>query len=207
MEPGQIQIVLFDYGGVLAEEGFTNGLHAIAGQSGLEAETFFHTAAEIMYDCQYVTGKTDEATYWELVRQETGISGSDIELTGAILDRFILRREMMQAVEHIKQAGLRTAILSDQTDWLYRLEERDHFLHLFNPVLNSYHLGITKRDPEVFPLAAKLVNAAPGHILFIDDNAGHIDRAASQGLQTHHFQSAAGFMKFLKKNLSLEIEP
>ncbi len=48
------QVVLFDYGGVLAEEGFTAGLKAIAVAHGLDPDHFFHRATEIIYACDYV---------------------------------------------------------------------------------------------------------------------------------------------------------
>ncbi len=35
--------------------------------------------------------------------------------------------------------------------------------------------------------------------LFVDDNIGHIDRAAAAGLHTHHFNGHDGFMKRLQE--------
>ena len=98
--PGGIKTVLFDFGGVLAEEGFRQGLMAIAGRFGLDPQVFFNTATEIIYACGYVTGKTGESDYWELIRQQTGIKGSDQELTGEILSRFVPRPQML---EHVKK--------------------------------------------------------------------------------------------------------
>jgi putative hydrolase of the HAD superfamily len=192
-------VVLFDFGGVLAEEGFAAGLRAIAVSRGLEPEKFFRQAERIIYDCGYVTGRNSEAGFWARVREECGISGSDSELTGEIQRRFILRPGMLAQVRGLQARGIRTGILSDQTDWLEQLDRRDHFLAAFDPVLNSYHLGRSKRQPETFREAVRLLGVAPGLILFVDDNPGHIGRAAALGLQVHHFLDETGFAADLRQ--------
>lgn len=190
-----IELVLFDFGGVLAEEGFADGLMAIARQFDLSPEDFFQTATEIIYECGYVTGKATEGDYWRLIRQRTGITGDDASLAREIQKRFILRPRMIEAVEKLKRRKVRTAILSDQTDWLDQLNERDQFAKKFEKIINSFHTGKTKRNPESFTEAAKSLKLAPGKILFVDDNEGHISRAEMQGMQVHHFQGVSGFLE------------
>ena len=185
--------VLFDFGGVLAEEGFANGLRAIAARHGLDPAPFLAQVEEIIYACGYVTGRCSEAEFWARVRRECGIAGSDAELTGEIQRRFVLRPGMLAKARALNALRIRTGILSDQTDWLEQLDRRDHFLALFDPVLNSYYLGHSKREPETFLAAARLLGLSPAEILFVDDNAGHIGRAAALGLQVHHFTAEGGF--------------
>ncbi|MFO7606695.1 MAG: HAD family phosphatase [Desulfurivibrionaceae bacterium] len=194
----QVRVFLFDYGGVLAEEGFTAGLKAIASGNGLAPELFFERATEIIYACGYVTGRVSAADYWELVRREFPVKGADDELSGEILSRFILRPEMIAKVRAIKRQGMGAAILSDQTDWLDILDRRDDFLTEFDPVLNSYYLGSTKREPATFIEAARIIGVNPGEIIFVDDNPGHIERAAALGLKTHLFTSESAFDRELK---------
>jgi len=204
MSRPSITAVLFDYGGVLAEEGFEQGLQAIARANGLDPEEFFETATRIIYECGYVTGRADEHHYWELVRERTGITGSDQELTQEILSRFVLRPEMMAAVERLRQAGLLACILSDQTDWLDRLERRDRFFHRFDRVFNSYHLGKTKRDPSHFTDVLRVLDLAPQEVLFVDDNLGHVQRARQLGIIAHHFKNVP---EFLAAARTLGLEP
>ncbi|MCK4839158.1 MAG: HAD family phosphatase [Desulfobulbaceae bacterium] len=192
------QVMLFDYGGVLAEEGFTAGLKAIGVAHGLEPDLFFHQATEIIYACGYVIGKGTAADFWDLVRQELTIQGSDDELSNEILSRFILRQGMIDKVQAIKLQGIRTAILSDQTNWLDLLDQRDNFLAEFDPVINSYYLGTTKRDPATFSEALRILAVQPEQVLFVDDNRGHIARAAKLGLQTHLFTNEAAFGRELR---------
>lgn len=174
--------VLFDYGGVLAEEGFREGLYAIARKNGLDPEWLFLRASGAIYETGYITGRATEADYWETMRRETGICGTDEELTGEILPRFILRPVMIDAVRQLRRKRYIVAIASDQVDWLERLDERDHFYGEFDRVFNSYRLGKGKRDATFFDDVADALMLAPGELLFLDDNAEHVERAASKGL-------------------------
>ena len=182
--------VLFDYGGVLAEEGFRGGLYAIARKNGLDPEPFFLHASDAIYETGYITGRATESEYWEALRRATGIRGTDEELTGEILPRFILRPVMIDAVRRLRRKGYLVAIASDQVDWLERLDERDHFYGEFDRVFNSYRIGKGKRDATFFDDVANALMLAPGELLFLDDNAGHVGRAASRGLNAMVFRTA-----------------
>lgn len=194
-----ITTVLFDYGGVLAEEGFALGLAAIARENNLDPDFFFHTAGEAIYACGYVTGKSTEQAYWQLVRSQTGIQGEDRALTEAILSRFILRPRMLGAVRALREQGLNPVVLSDQTDWLDRLNERQPFFQEFSRIFNSYYLGKSKREPSLFTDVLATLKVEAHRALFIDDNPGHIDRAATLGLETHLFTSEALFFADLAR--------
>jgi len=184
-----IRLVLFDYGGVLAEEGFRAGLMAIAKQAGLDPAAFFAMATEAVYTTGYVTGHGTEADFWQCLRQQARLIGTDQELTREILDRFVPRPGMLALVGSLRAGGLRTAILSDQTNWLDELEARQGFSRYFEKVCNSFHTGMSKRDPATFTRTAMLLGEVPGRILLVDDNQGNTRRVERQGLHAHLFVS------------------
>ena len=69
--------------------------------------------------------------------------------------------------------------------------ERAHF---------SYEFGTCKPDPQVFLRLLERLGKTPEESLFIDDTASYIEGAARAGLQTHHFQSAAGLRSVLEQH-------
>jgi putative hydrolase of the HAD superfamily len=53
----------------------------------------------------------------------------------------------------------------------------------------------SKRDPQVFSDVCETLGVRPGDALFVDDNAGHIERASSRGLNTIHFTTVEDFRR------------
>lgn len=192
-----IKVTFFDYGGVLADEGFRDGLHEIAGINGLDPDKFFEKARDLIHSTGYLTGHNDESFYWKTVRDQTGIKMNDAELRNNILDRFNLRSWMMDIVDQLGKNHIRVAILSDQTDWLDELNKRDRFFHKFEKVFNSYHLGKSKRDISLFSDVLRIMNVRPDEAMFVDDTEGHIERAVSLGINIILYKDKADFMKRL----------
>jgi putative hydrolase of the HAD superfamily len=199
-----IELVLFDFGGVLAEEGFRNGLAAIALRNGLNPEKFWEQAYALTFNGGYVTGKIDEATFWQTLREQTGINGSDADLRAEILSRFEPRSWMIEVVKKLSETGIRCAILSDQTNWLDELNAKYDFFRWFDRVFNSFHMGKSKQDPTIFDDIAKELHVNLEQILFIDDNLENIERARKQGLQTIQFKDKGSFMKELTSLSSIQ---
>jgi len=194
MKPCVAKVMFFDYGGVLADEGFRNGLHAIARLNDIDPETVFDKARDLIHTTGYLTGKGDETVFWDRLRDQTGIKMNNIELRNMILDRFILRKWLLDFIDALGKNHIRLAILSDQTNWLDELEQRDHFFNKFEKVFNSYHTGKSKRDKSLFSDVLAIMNVNPESALFVDDTESHIKRAGSVGINTILFKDKADFM-------------
>jgi putative hydrolase of the HAD superfamily len=193
--------VLFDFGGVIAEEGFREGIRAIGKRNGLDPEALFDLAEELIYETGYVEGMVGEAVFWEAFRQRTGISATDEELREEVLARFTLREAVLKYVERARASGMVTGILSDQTDWLDELNRRTPFFYLFDHVFNSFYLKKGKRDPSVFGEVTAKLGLKPEEVLFVDDKTGNISRARASGLRVLHFTGMDCFEKGMKSLL------
>jgi FMN phosphatase YigB (HAD superfamily) len=188
-----IEVVFFDFGGVLAEEGFYNGLRTIAAQQGLDPDDFFHLAVERLFATGYIVGAAGEATWWEELRRYAGIRGSDESLRLEILSRFLLKGRMFEIVEGLKALGMRLAVLSDQTNWLDELEQSFRFSQHFERVFNSYHEKLHKRDPVCFRHALQSMGVAPENALFIDDAKRNVVMAHGVGIHAIHYENQERF--------------
>lgn len=193
MQTCHLRGILLDFGGVLAEEGFAEGMKAIARENGLDEAVIWRAGLQAVWDSGYVSGRSDEAAFWRLFKERTGLVGDEAHWREDILSRFTVRAWMPPVVERLRGMGLTTAILSDQTDWLALLDSRQDFFKYFDVVLNSYHHGMTKQEPEFFLLALRETGLAPEETLFVDDNPGNVERALALGFKAHLYVDREGF--------------
>lgn len=201
----QISAVLFDYGGVLAEEGFRNGLIALAREQSLNTLEMPLEGMKAVYDSGFVLGLGNAADFWRLIRERTALVGDDAVLTEHILSGFVIRPWMIVLVQELHVQGYVTGILSDQTHWLDELNERDHFYHAFDHIFNSYTRGKGKQDPSLFNDVATELGLPLNEILFIDDDVGNVNRAREVGMQALQYVDKESFTQQLNQLTGIHV--
>ncbi len=199
MGNGKIDVVLFDFGGVIAEEGFRNGLKVIAKANGLDENEFIQVAFDVNYSTGYILGKASEEVFWSELKEKTGVKGDNAALKAEFLSRFVLRGWMIDLVKKLKSENIIVGILSDQTDMIDRLNERLDFYRWFDHIFNSYYLGKGKRDITLFDDIVHTLKTKPDRMLFIDDDPGHVDRARQKGWKAIHYVDRESFVKDFEK--------
>jgi len=193
-----LKAALFDFGGVIAEEGFRNGLRKIAEKNNIDSDIVENAGFNLMYTTGYVLGQGNEKDFWKAIKEETGITGDNRELREIIFKSFVIRSWLREIIQQLREQGLIVCILSDQTDWLDKLDERDNFYQLFDHIFNSFYMGRSKSDPELFDDITEKLGLPPNKILFVDDYHGHIERAKKKGFYTHLFVDKEGFLSDLR---------
>jgi HAD superfamily hydrolase (TIGR01509 family) len=181
--------VLFDLGGVYYSEGFHDGLFAIAARLDLDQDHFFDAAVGAVFSTGYVTGMVPEKTFWDTLAKNTGVKENLYPLRKLILDSFKPMDGMAELVREVRSV-VPVALLTDQTNWLYDLDQRDDLLFEFDQIVSSYEEGFSKRDPEIFRIACQRLDIFPEEGLFFDDNSDNVDRAREFGLQAVVFEGA-----------------
>ena len=192
-EKRRIDVVLFDFGGVLAEEGWKNGFKRIAEAAGLDGDTVVAAASDAVYQTGYILGKGAEAEFWKALKAGTGLTGDEAAMRRDIFSRFVLREWMIDLVKKLKAQNLVVGILSDQIDMLDQLDAKYDFFKCFDHVFNSYHIGKGKRDATLFDDIAGLLKTTPERILFIDDHPGYVERARQKGWNAILYTDAESF--------------
>lgn len=196
-DPG-IKAILFDFGGVLAEEGFRNGLQQLARQQGLDERWIFEAGMDSVYQSGWVVGQGTEADFWRLLGNKTGLRGDPQKMREIILASFVVRPSMLKLVDRLRRHGLVVGLLSDQTEWLDELDRRYDLYRHFDKIYISYRLGKGKRDPALFDEIARDLSLAPDQIVFIDDNSGNIERARQRGWHGLLFENERQLLDSLK---------
>ena len=194
----QLTTVLLDFGGVIAEEGFAVGIKSLAASLGADPHVLWQAGLSAVWDSGYVHGRGSEADFWALFKERTGVTGDEQAWREAILDGFVVRPWVLALVDRLRGLGVAVAILSDQTDWLERLDRRQRFTGHFDAVFNSYHHGMSKLEDAFFHLALRELAADPAATLFVDDNPVNVERAKALGMHAVLYETRQGLEQALQ---------
>lgn len=197
----EVDAVLFDFGGVLAEEGFREGLRAVGRSSGVDPDAVVEAGFDLVHRTGYVTGRAKESAFWQALRERSGVRGSDRALRREILSRFVIRPWTIDLVDRLAASGLVLGILSDQTQWLDEIDRECGLFRHFHHVFNSYHTGVSKRDPAAFDRAVARTGLPAGRVLFVDDHDGNVDRARERGLRAVLYLDRDRLLRDLSRHL------
>src|SRR5580704_14360872 len=130
---------------------------------------------------------TNEEFEAALAAQLTHVDGRPVVPDGLLARMFAagtLENAMLDLIRALRQAGLRTALLSNSWGDDYR---RDLFPELFDVVVISAEVGMRKPEERIFRHTAELMGLEPEECVFIDDVAANIAAAEAIGLiGVHH---------------------
>ena len=189
-----IKLVLFDFGGVISDECFKQGLFSISRENNINTREFYSAACSIISDCGYLTGDADEKIFWQEMRQKFSLIGTDAYLSSQILSRFIVRGWVIEIIKQLRDQNVLTAILSDQTDSLDRLNDKYDFFKYFDRIFNSFYLKQSKHNGwKIFDTVLNEMSIPANSALFIDDNENNIKNAEKIGLNAILFKDREFF--------------
>lgn len=120
------------------------------------------------------------------------------------IDNYLdLNRGLVTVIQKLKAQGYKTALLTDAnasffTRKIYPLYPE--FKNLFDEIIISSDVGMTKADPKMFFYALDKVNSKPEETLFIDDNKANIDRANALGIGGFLYTDNDSFSNDIKKS-------
>jgi putative hydrolase of the HAD superfamily len=182
----RVQAVLFDYGMVLSappDPAAWQRMIAITGlpEDLLHREYWAHRHA-------YDRGDLNAHAFWNKAATGAGIVLTPAQLA-ALIDADTdlwaqLNPPMIDWVQRLQRAGIRTGILSNMPDAMEAgLRARHHWIEAFDHHTWSHALNLAKPELEIYYHAAEGLATPPANILFIDDKSENIAAALSTGMQ------------------------
>jgi putative hydrolase of the HAD superfamily len=107
-------------------------------------------------------------------------------LLGRMWAAGVLQAEMLDLVRSLRQAGLRTALLSNSWGTSDDAYPRHLFPQLFDVVVISAEVGMRKPEERIFRHTAALLGLELQECVFIDDIAANVSAAQAIGLAAVH---------------------
>ena len=119
-----VELLLFDFGGVLAPEGFELGVLKLAKIFNMSYDQMYKIAGwQAAYESGYTAGKITEDQYWPLLSKLLKSNENLQKYRYLFLDNFIVRPEMIEILKNL-QGKISLGIFSDHTDWIYELDKK-----------------------------------------------------------------------------------
>lgn len=114
------------------------------------------------------------------------------ELTDLVADHLVhhvtLYEDALPALRGLREAGVRTALVSNCDNFAEPLVERLGLADELDEVVLSFRVGAKKPEPAIYRAALEALGAEPEHALFVDDQPEYLDGAAALGIQTRYIR-------------------
>jgi putative hydrolase of the HAD superfamily len=180
-------VILFDAGGTLVLQSAA----AISEQLGhpIDPDQAFeaHYRSMHAYARRRLTGVDDGWAWWQQ-HYFTALGVPDPESAGERINNgyglwYQAIAGTIEAVAALSKAGIRTAVLSNSDGSVTESLSRAGFDGLFEMVLDSHDLGVSKPDPAIFRLALERMSVAPSRTWYVGDSIFHdVGGATTAGL-------------------------
>lgn len=107
--------------------------------------------------------------------------------------------DLIKKIRSAKKYKLLLLSNINMSHWNYLKSKKWGFLELFDEIVLSHELKMSKPDPKMFQYAIKKAGCKPEEILFIDDGLNNIQVARNLGINAIHFTDINILIEELKK--------
>jgi len=143
-----------------------------------------------------LAGSISERDYWAIRAAEVGrLKGERWDMATLIRrasnpdPNAHVRPEALATVRRAKAAGARVGLLTNELELFHGREETERLeiLRLVDSVVDATHTRILKPDPRAYALGCEALGAAPGDVVFVDDQKRNVEGALHAGLDAVWF--------------------
>ena len=205
--------LVVDYGGVLTTS-IVDSMQVFANEEGIEMDALARVAMGAYSETdgedlvsQFETGRIPEdkfsIQFAQRLAQETGKEIDPERFVNRMFGGVRLEEGMLDAVARTRQAGFKTALLSNS--WGLQGYPRERFSELFDVVVISGEVGMRKPQPEIFKFTTDKLGVDPSRCIFVDDHPGHLKAAIEQGITTVLHRSPAETIEELSSLLQISL--
>lgn len=168
-----VQAIIFDCFGVLTTDVWRRFLDGLPEGADVERARDLNRAVD--------AGLISQDEYLAGVREATGFAPPQVErLYGG---EIVKNEPLLTYIRELKKDYAIGLLSNISSNWI-----RTEFLtpdeqSLFDVMLLSYEIGMTKPDPRLFMMACERLRSAPHETVLVDDVESYVAAAQSEGLE------------------------
>jgi putative hydrolase of the HAD superfamily len=180
--------LLVDYAEVITVAQPAEAIEAMAGLLGLAPDVFHHRYWQ--HRPPYDRGGSSRAFWSAVAGAELDDEVLPAELARIDVGSWIhLNRDTLEVLRAARRRGHELAVFSNAPRDLAAAVAVRAEMALFETLVFSSEIGLTKPDPRAFAAALRRLGRTSGEVLFIDDRAANVAGAREAGLRALHFRS------------------
>ncbi len=196
-----IRAICFDLDGVYftpqGKKSFHTALSTEYGADPAVVDELMYKSPEM---AQLVRGQISSEQFWDRVREITGITATDEELTNRWIQDYEIDENVRKAVLEAKKQGYITCVCTNNNGIrLPALEKKFHFMNDFDVIVSSHEVGHTKPSKEIFETLLQKLNVKPEELIYSDDNPERLQGAKDLGIQTFVYHNFEQFLEELER--------
>jgi mycothiol synthase len=200
MATNNIQAVIVDYGGVLMRTVNPAPRRELDWRYGLEPGG----AEKAVFGSSLIDavqlGRVSSAEFWADVGHQMGLSDEELtEFRQTFRSGDRLDEELVVLIRHLRDAGYRTALLSNAPASLHERLEPLGVADAFDVIVISGCEGMMKPDPAIFERTLARVGVPAEEAVFVDDWRVNVAAARQVGLRAIRFNGLAPLRKQLRE--------
>ena len=210
--------VLWDFGGVILSSPF-EAFRRYESERGLPLDAIRSINAsdpDANAWARFERSEITAAEFDELFASEARARGHEIRGYDVLqLLRGDLRPEMVRALFIVKQAGFKTACLTnnvvdtsppgDRGEDASRAHAITEVMAAFDAVIESSKVGCRKPEPKFYEIACSQLQVQPERCIFLDDLGVNLKPAAAMGMKTIKVISADQALEDLEEILEIDL--
>jgi putative hydrolase of the HAD superfamily len=198
---------MFDFGGVLTTPVW-DSFAAFCRTEGLEPDAIkklFKTDPEALEDLRKLeVGEMSEYDFEAIFGKRLGLA-DPAGLIDSMFSGMQPEPEMVEAVRQIRQAGLKTGLVSNS--WSTDHYDRELLMELFDVTVISAEVRMHKPQPEIYRLAAKRLEVDPAECIFVDDLKENCEGAEAVGMTAIQHRSVSETIARLTELTGIALTP
>ncbi len=205
----KIKLIIFDWGGVIFKDGFTEALKFYATMNNKTIEDynkFIHQFDNFGYkDAWWLhsTGRISEKDYWSKLRQNIKNTRVVMNIKNWNYNFTLPVYGTVQIIKNLKKENYFLALLTNHTkEWFsyYDKTSVGREIHgYFDEIINSAHIGYKKPSPRIYEMVFLKTGFKPEEAIFIDNTEQNVKAAQELGIDSIFFINPSQ----LRKDLAL----
>lgn len=186
-QPTKYCAIVFDFGEVIAKVDVKQIEDFTTKSFNINKEELI-TAIKDMRD--FVAKGGSEKQFWEQFARSKNISLPEdwyTQLRNVIKNSITGIPETIAIIKSLKEHGYQTALLSNATQEQAEIVKQLGYYDLFDPVVLSCDIKVSKPNPEAFKILLEKLHVASSCVLFIDDKLDNVEAAKKLGFDAIQF--------------------